>query len=239
MQPELLVDTGSFSLAVERYRRATLRDIELVLMRGYSGFMRRLMGITPPAEGTRGEGGRLTTEDKKRGETAILADLNVLFRAEDGVALALARRLNGGRDIAPVAIHRDAFARFKVPGKRMRSPLGRGRKYVIDTASFRALAADLMKRVGRTAAGWLPGAILVKASGIPNWVRRHGLGLGTATLVRSSYATTFSVANNSVPVHLAPEMTRRMGYAAQYTAAALERETVAILAKRGLGPDRV
>lgn len=225
MQPEIEVNTGSFQYAVERYRRATLKDIEIVLLRGFSGFTRRLIGITPPADGQRGEGGRLTSEDKKRGESAIRRDLGILFQA-------LAKKLAKLATDDPAAIHADVFARRKIPGKALRSPLGQGRKYLVDPAALKALTRQLIARVGYTASGWLAGALLVKGSGIPQWVRRHGTGAGTATLVRNNYATTFFIANNSVPTKLAPEMQRRLQTALGYTADALERETQAILARR-------
>ena len=224
MDAELQVDTTNFSAGCDQLHSVFQKDVQAVMLRGFRGFMRRAMGITPPAYGERGEGGALKHSDKKRGEQAILSDLSSLF---------IPVKLKGERkeqwpDVA--GIHRRIFTTSKRPGKRLRR--GGRADFYVDRIKLKALTKDLFDRVGRLAAGWLSGALAVKATGIPGWVRRHGTRGGRHRLVLDAYNTSLTVAHTSVPPFLVAELNRRMGYALHYTGNALMREADAIVAKR-------
>lgn len=235
MNISITADATQVIRSLERYAMATSMDFESAALRLSRGMMRRVVGITPPGQGRRGDGGALTHGDKKRGETSIDSDLAALF---------IGVKLKGKRPEqhpSPATIHRAAFIASKRPGQRLRNPRGRGSFDYIDDRKLSALAKTLKARVGKLASGWLAGVDALKATGVPAWVRRHGNSRGKATLMvslsRTSLSRThgfsFVAANSSVHPSLVPELNRRIDYALGYAANAMNRETNAILAKRG------
>jgi hypothetical protein len=216
--------------SIERYAMATSLDFEQSALRLTRGFMRRVVGITPPATGSRGAGGILTSADKKRGEEAIARDLGYIFDPQ----LDRAKR-----DVA--MIHRKRFLAAKRPGRRLSSGLPPGQRWSASVEDLENLYRELVRNVGKLASGWLAGVDAVKATGVPAWVRRHGASRGKAKLVvslsRTSLARThgfsFVAANTSVHPDIVPDLNRRIGYAMTYASNGLNRETNAILAKRG------
>lgn len=229
----ITADVTPVQRSIERYAMACSLDFEAAAFRLTRGFMRRVIGITPPAQGKRGAGGALTHADKKRGEQTIDADLAQLF---------VPVKLRGKRDeqFPDVAgLHRQRFIAAKKPGRLLKR--GGPQPWYVDQRKLAALAKALKARGGKLASGWLAGADAVGATGVPAWVRRHGTGRGNhklvVTLSRTSLARThgftFVAANTSVHPSLVPELDRRIGYALGYAAKAMNRETNAILAKRG------
>lgn len=233
MKLSFKADVTPVQRSIERYAMACSLDFEAAALRLSRGMMRRVIGITPPAQGKRGEGGALTHGDKKRGEDAIDRDLESLF-------VPVQLKGKRGEQFPNVAdLHRRTFVSSKRPGKLLRRP--GPQPWFVDQRKLAVLARELKRRVGKLASGWLAGADAVKATGIPAWVRRHGHSRGThkliITLSRTSlsrtHGFTFIAANTSVHPDLVTEMDRRIAYALAYAAKALNRETNAILAKRG------
>lgn len=233
MQVSLKADPRQAIRFIERYAMATSLDFEYAALRLCRGIMRRVMGITPPAYGKRGDGGALTHTDKKRGESAIDSDLSALFIPVPLKGL----REEQWPDVA--GIHGQIFRTAKRPGKRIRR--GGRADYYVDERKLNALRKVLFARIGKLASGWLSGMEALKATGAPAWVRRHGNARGKHKLLVSlsrtsmsrTHGFTFVAANTGVHPTLVPELDRRIAYATGYAANALNRETNAILAKRG------
>lgn len=224
--PTLDVDTTLFARAIDAYQLETAGNIDRALMRGFSGFARRLIGITPPAKGARGRNGTLTKDDHKRGLAAIGRDLSELF-----IPVRITKkRKEEYRDVA--GIHRKIFNSYKRAGKLLKNPAGVGNFYHVDGGKFKVLKKSLEKRVGSLAAGWLVGALMVKATGIPVWVKRHAPGGGTASLKPAKSPRVFEIMHHEVPPGLAPEMDRRAATAARYAASAMFAEVKQIVAKK-------
>lgn len=212
------VKTDAFNRAVNAYLKETTLDIQKVMMRGFSGVARRLIGITPPAYGERGRGGTLTKDDQRRGENAIDRDLAALFWPAK-IQRKKGKPLEEFPDV--VGIHKKIFGSQKRPGKDLRNPRGVGEQMHVDYRKLNALRKSLYARVGAIAAGWLNGAEKVKATGVPAWVKRHTGNRGTSRLVIDKYGAGFEITNTAVPSKMRSHMERLKGYAVNYEAKAM------------------
>lgn len=225
MSAQLTVDTTNFNAALKRLALESKRDYAETFRRSCGSFVRRVMGITPPAKGARGIGGTLTKEDQYRGQNAIARDLRALF---------IGHKLKGKRrerypDLR--AIHKQAF-QFKRPGVPLKPSLPGNQRYDVDGRKLVTLTRELFARVGSMASGWLAGALATGARGVPAWVARFGPAAGSATPVKTVGSEfSFTVANNSVPGVVLEELNKRVGYALDYETKAmlidLDKQTAA------------
>lgn len=215
------------AIPLERYAFVMNRTFPEVLERAGRGIVRRAIAITPPASAEGIEGGLDSGgEAKQRGFRAISRDLNKLFVP---VKLKHKRReaISGAE---MVRIHARALS-FKRPGAKMRRD--RGQPYYVDARKFRALEDKLRSHVGRLASGWVAAAQAVKAA-VPAWVSRHGSGRGIVQFDFNSSELYFEAVNyaSNVPAYIRTEAQRRINYAVQYQANAMNREMQALLLKR-------
>lgn len=224
MGATLTIDTSGFSQALQKFVTLTGSDAEKSALRAARTFMRNVIAITPPGDGKQAsDRASLTKQDQYRAQASIRSDLAVLFA---GVKLK-GKRKEQWPDLAP--IHRQAFITGKTPGKRLKRV---GNVRFVDRSKLKTLERALFARVGRLAANWLAGAMAIATTGIPAWVKRHGSrGIGKVT-TKGAPVFRFEAANPAVPDKIAAELDRSLGYAARYTAADLDRQLSAILAKR-------
>ena len=222
------------AIPLQRYAMVMDRTFPQVLERAARGIVRRGIAITPPASAAGVEGGLDSGgEAKVRGYRAISRDLNKLF-----VPVKLKhKRKEAISGTEMVRIHARALS-YKRPGAPMRRD--RGQPYYVDARKFRALEVTLRSHVGRMASGWVAAAQAIKAA-VPAWISRHGGSRGTVQMDFSSRELYFEAVNYApnVPAFIRTETQRRINYATQYQANAMNREMQAVLLKRagesGLG----
>lgn len=219
----IVVDTPDFTRTLQRYVQGTRMDAEQAANRAAAIFMRNAIAITPPGDGKQtGQRAALTKQDQYRGNASIRADLAKLF-----VPIRLKRkRPEEWPDVA--GLHRQAFITGKTPGKSIKRV---GNKKYVDRAKLKTLERHLLSLVGRLAAYWLRAADLVKATGIPAWVRRHGIRGGGTLTRKGDPRWQFVAWNPAIPAPLIAEQARRMAYAERYTERALRANLEAVLAK--------
>lgn len=225
---EIVAEAEIGDLPLVRYAHVMRRTFPEVLQRGARGVVRRVLAITPPAEGPNAnQTGTLGNDSKVRGNRAIERDIRRIF---------VPVRLKGKRkeklvDLAQV--HRIGLLN-KRPGKQMRrhfmTPFGSTPLWV-DVRKYNQLATDLRSHVGRLAAGWVPAAQALGVS-TPAWVTRHGAGRGTFKAEYDSELLYISAVNLASRFAPADELRRRIPYALQYQANAMHREMQHLLIKR-------
>ena len=137
------------------------------------GFVKEVVAITPPA--SNGKRGNAT---KKAGEGAIIADLARFMVA--------APRKKGVKLADPAEIHK----RLRDHHTSRINPRNLKQSYRVDASALRALKRELLRRVGKLAAGWNAGAQKLGVK-LPAWVARHG-STGSSAEVLSSVSSASS-----------------------------------------------
>ena len=129
------------------------------------------------------------------------------------------------------AHHRRYFknGRMSQAGGRTRD-VGRWRfidKMIVSQRAYKRYVVYLSKKIGKLASGFNAAAQALGASGVPQWVKRHGAKY-SAIRVQSSERAFYIIISSTVPFG-ASETSRRMAYALQYRSGALARQMPYIL----------
>lgn len=211
--PELSLDfdTTKFERSIASLSRYVKTDGPTLLKQQARGFVRRVIDMTPPgSERVRG------ASAKRQGEMAVRADMRKLFTP---------RRFK----VKTKAKHTDLAALHK----RHRNQRGRvnGRpRYSVKTEDFRTYEKEMLAQIGTLAAGWNAAA---RALGVrvPAWISRHGSRYGTVE-IRLSGNTIWITVSNKVPfVGSVGDLSRRVQFALNAQADAMERQIKVLLAK--------
>lgn len=208
------VDLSRFRLAANELRRATGRTGPDILQEGARGFVRRIIDITPP-----GSAGTSGTAALSAGRAFIDRDLARIFTP---VKFAH-KRPEANPDVE--SIHRRLFA-GKKPGRPI--PLDRGRGgYYVDGLKLARLRELLYSRVGYLASGWMAAAdrLGVRA---PAWISRFG-SRGSIEVEITPDGGGITITNFADPDGPVDELERRVPYALEYQANAMQRKAQYLL----------
>jgi len=209
MTGQMTIDTSRFDRALAEWRQFAKLDGRKLLEEQARGFIKRVVGVTPPATGT------ANIDARKAGEGAIKADLAKLF-----IPVVLkGKRPEKWTDLA--AIHDQARNRR---GRVNRT----NQRYYVDQAKLAALQKLLISRVGILAAGWNASAEKLGVK-LPAWVRRHGTAFGSVEVIVSATNIRIVMRNTVKFVNNVEGYERRAQWALNAQAGALERQTKVML----------
>lgn len=217
---------------LKRYAAEMRKPWPAVVRQTARGITRRVVDLTPPASA-----GVTGTAARKAGESKIARQMQQVLAP---VKLKGRRRITHvfGRKLArPITVptrekHPDVAALYR--GElRARSGLGftsglRSAKFYVDERKFRAVFALRKSRVGRLASGWSAAALALDLP-VQAWIGRHGTERGVVRLTSGEHSAGVVVRNLApgIPPQLRAELARRVPYALQYQANAMERQIVA------------
>lgn len=221
------VDITPLLRATERYAIDADRGFNEAFRMGVAGMVRRALSVTPPASraSSKANAGadldasrvKLTKQDQDRGMTAVQRDLIAIF---SGLGTSGGRKKKAESMAEIERIHDRLFER-KTPGRKLRSDLPNGDRYVVNEDALNAFRKKLEKRVGYTASGWNAGA---RALGIkpPAWVGNKSAA-GSATVQVTGSNRRAIITHGDVPPKLDNELRRRVEWGQQAQIKAMER----------------
>lgn len=177
-------------------------------------FTKAAIDWTPPSGGGR-TGARVSgAEARNRQETRIRWDImgsefakpryyrwkGQLMTFDDGAFRVSPFMIARGRDKVLVVNPRAHLRQFGMKKGRHGMKLAwRGPRVWTTKQALNAEYKRRLGNVGRMAAGWLAGAELSgRRSGIPAWVRRHGVGGGSARLLHRGSRWEIEITNGTV-----------------------------------------
>lgn len=215
------IDLGSTLKRLRKVPRDAARIMETVIDTDAKGFVRDVVAITPPSQG------RATIESKKRGEEKIAADIRKVYgtpsdlwrliRDKAGKNVAdnfwAYQKLGRWHQANEIALritgkHLDAFDGGAAHQSRRNRRTGRvtgggkiGDKalYLPDNQERRKLKryiAETKSHVGLLAAGFNPAALKLGVS-LPQWIKRHGDGIGVIDIQRPPGAYSITITNRA------------------------------------------
>lgn len=215
----------SATLPLERFAEATRRSCSEVLLRAARGVVKYAIRLTPPFSSDGGPNAP-TNPAFQRGKGAITRDLKRHFRpvqirgigpgAQDPVAIYL-RLIRSGRKRFGRPLQRDQAAPFFVDATRLRS-----------------LERIVHSKVGKLAAGWMPAALALQATGTPAWISRHGAGRGSVDIDVSGPEANVTMINDVGRFVPASELQRRANAALYYQGQAMQRELMGYLSRQAV-----
>ena len=234
-------DTSKLRAALRTYQLATLKDTDTVVRDAARNFVKKAAAVTPPATG------KLNSEAKKRGERNVIGDLNHIFvglspglfaKFEKLRAQGLPElRTKSGRvivrstDIAVPSIKGWHYANRRRAG-RVRS--GRcssaGIRAVILAQRKKDYQQRVLKKVGLLMSGWNASAAKLGTK-LPAWTSRHGTGRGRCAVTKTRTGIRIRLENMVGFVTRVQGLERRVQWALNAQAGALERAADAIMRK--------
>lgn len=200
------------------------------------GITRRIIAITPPAHaGTEGRDAYKTGVDKiSRQMQAVLI---VPFWRNGGrlVGRRLITHVYGHKLKRPVYVKTKekypdvrglyhGLLRARGTGIGISTGKARGRKFYVDVRKFQAELKRRSASVGKLAAGWNAAASALDVP-VQSWISRHGTSGGLIRIETVGARMRVVVQNLAPgsPRNIRAELERRIPYAMQYQAAAMER----------------
>jgi hypothetical protein len=234
-------DTSKLRAALRTYQLATLKDTDTVVRDAARNFVKKAAAVTPPATG------KLNSEAKKRGERNVIGDLNHIFVGLSPGLFAKFEKLRtqglpelrtkSGRvivrstDIAVPSIKGWHYANRRRAG-RVRS--GRrssaGIRAVILAQRKKDYQQRVLKKVGLLMSGWNASAAKLGTK-LPAWTSRHGTGGGRCAVTKTRTSIRIRLENMVGFVTRVQGLERRVQWALNAQAGALERAADAIMRK--------
>lgn len=241
MQPTLTLVHDRIGNNLLRYAEVTGRTLSGTMRRGAKGVTRRVIAVTPPAsQGTTGAAayrqGRIRIAKQM---SAIMAPVKLKGRRTIttvfGRTLAVPVTVRTKEQYPDVAGLYRSQLRATANGSRLKLANFRGQKFYVSQSKFGRELRRRQSHVGRMAAGWFPAAQALDVP-VQSWIARHGTGRGTIRMQLLTSRMRITVTN------LAPgaspgvraELARRIPYAVQYQAAAMQREIDYLVGKNAL-----
>ena len=212
---------GSFKFDYSVFRAAVRKlaalpgskPIQQVMKTAAAQFLRRVIGITPPAKG------KADSKAKKAGEEAIAVDLAKIM-------VPAARRIK-----RVLEEPQDVWERFRKGGNGRVNPRNLQRKIAVDKAKLRALQKELQSRVGTLAAGFNAAANSLGVS-LPAWIRRHGSSYGAINIVPTTHGIRITIQNRVRFAGDVKDLQRRMQYALNQTGKSIVERQIPAALKR-------
>lgn len=236
--------------AIRRYRGAAVKETSEVVRSAARNFIVKAAGVTPPSVNGKADG-----TAKKRGEAVIQNDLDHIFLGLDPESYRQFLE-RGGKDVRRELYRKDGTiyvtdsdieigsakdwhqqnrrenGRVHRIGRKTRD-IGRHKNWdrgVVPAAEKKAYIAKVLKRVGMLAAGWNASAIKLGAK-FPAWIKRHGHGNGQCLVEENARGIRIRMENMVGFATKIRGLDRRIKWAINAQAGALERAANAIMAK--------
>jgi hypothetical protein len=244
------IDTRRFEGAVRTYSIAAVKDNKQALRDAARNFIVKAAGVTPPSVNGKADG-----TAKKRGEAVIQNDLDHIlvglppkqydqFMDMGGKSIRREMRRKDGTvyvtdsDIATSNIkgwhkeNRRENGRVHRIGRKTRD-IGRHKNWdrgVVTAAERKAYIAKTLRKVGTLAAGWNASAIKLGAK-FPAWIKRHGHGNGSSIVEVTPRGIRIVMENAVGFATKVRGLERRIKWALNAQANALDRASNAIMRK--------
>jgi hypothetical protein len=243
-------DMSRLESAIRRYRGAAVKETSEVVRSAARNFIVKAAGVTPPSVNGKADG-----TAKKRGEAVIQNDLDHIlvgltpelydqFMELGGKTVRREMRRKDGTvyvtdsDIAIGSVkdwhqqNRRENGRVHRIGRKTRD-IGRHKNWdrgVVLASEKKAYINKVLKRVGMLAAGWNASAIKLGAK-FPAWIKRHGHGHGQCLVEENARGIRIRMENMVGFATKIRGLDRRIKWAINAQAGALERAANAIMAK--------
>jgi hypothetical protein len=244
-------DMSRLENAIRRYRGAAVKETSEVVRSAARNFIIKAIGVTPPSVNGKADG-----TAKKRGEAVIQNDLDHIFLGLDPESYRqfLAR---GGRDVRRELYRKDGTiyvtdtdieigspkdwhqqnrrenGRVHRIGRKTRD-IGRHKNWdrgVLLASEKKAYIARVLKKVGTLAAGWNASAIKLQATRYPAWIKHRGHANGQCLVEETPRGIRIRMENMVGFATKVRGLDRRIKWAINAQAGALERAADAIMAK--------
>lgn len=252
---EFNVNTYRLETAIFQFAMLTRREVDDVTMKAAGELVGKLITITPPG-GRRGRSvglrGQISNEAKKRGESAVAADIAKIFptsklphdtlvaMAEKGFRFKTgARSYDHVRDVAESESDLKRVHNFSRNPKSGRTRKMGGIGMAITRKSVRAAyIKKQQKKVGKLESGWLNAAKKLGTSKnqTPAWITRHGAGPGGASVSKRTKTTSITIYNRQV--WFPSQMEQRLDFALKQTEKSLKKQMEHIIAKNAAKANR-
>lgn len=225
------------------YQLATLKDSEEVLRSAARNFIKRAASVTPPSTGN------LDSTSKKRGEAAVIGDLNSIFV---GLSPSLFRKFNTLRQkgigemktkdgktlVEPTDVSVPSIKGWHYSNRRRNGRVRGGRRSmatlraVVLAAQKKAYTKQVLSKVGLLAAGWNASAEKL-GTRMPAWITRHGSGGGKCAVTVTRAKVHVRMENIVGFAAKVAGLKRRIQWALDVQANALDRAVDNIMRKAG------
>ena len=247
MEATLDLDLTRFNAALSATLAESKREAEVVLKEQARGVIRTMIDLTPPgSKGVRGIAAR------QQGEAAVEVGIRGIYGtpsqaydalrrdAAPGIAEGFWRHLKRGDFDEASQLSRsylDGRGLYEFDRGRLHQDLKRGRArpgnrrkpiyYTYQPAEVDAYIKDIQKRVGWLAAGWNMAAAKFGIEP-PAWIWRHSAP-GKADLVITDTSLKAVMTNGVKYASQVEDLVRRLDWALDYQAGAMERRTANML----------
>lgn len=230
MDIRVTVVKNDISKVVSHYSAEMGKTVVEATRMAAKGATRRVIELTPPAhEGVTGAAAyRFARQKINRDLRKVLVPVQLKGRRE--ITHVFGRELVRPVVVQTTEIHPDVAGVYRQNSRMKNVGVGASsrdlgtRKYWVDTRKFSALLKSKESRIGRMASGWAAGAMALDVP-LQQWISRHGPANGRVVIRTSSASCSILVENfaEGVPDNVRAELRRRIPYAIQYQAAAMER----------------
>lgn len=245
-RPALRFKTEGFSKALGELRKFSKRDFTVLLKEQARGVVRRLVNLTPPAQG------KADSQARKRGETAVAADLARIFRPVSQSQIDKFQEAHGSEradsfghkgakslgQIYTRVLQKSDLTSFHqarrrgdgrvmqvngdaTTGLRKRDLRGLD-KGLVETKTYQWFKRRVQERVGLLGAGWNRAAQKLGYNP-PQWIKRHGEGRGDCTISLSGERMRIRVTNDVPFAGTVKNIHRRVNQAIAGQAEAMRR----------------
>jgi hypothetical protein len=222
---------GAFQLNDRAIATALVKVLETsrrkegeVVMTTLRGVLRFAIAYTPPGsdKSVDASGNYSGMEARRRGESAMERDVRHIFQgttpARAKVQLGQMRSIHD--QIMNVKKTRGGLRRDVVP------------KVKVARSSLTAYLREAKKRVGKLAAGWIPAATELGKIRVPAWISRHGVTGKGFTLKIQADSVVATISNITPFADNVKGMRRRLQFAVNAQANAMERSVATYYAKK-------
>lgn len=212
MSANFELDTRSFNRTMREFASITKRGLVDVGMGAAKGFVKRVVAITPPAQGK-------LAQSKQRGEAAITNDLARI--------MAPARKSElSSVEATPQELH----ARFRSDRTGRVNPGRLRRPYPVKPDELRAFRKQLLARVGKLASGWSASAQRLGVA-LPSWITRHGTARSSCLITLGRGGIAIAMENKVPFAGYVDGLKRRTQAALKYQEGAMRRQINFLLDK--------
>jgi hypothetical protein len=237
MSPVIRIVRNDIGPSVRRFSSVMKRGLRDVTRQAAKGITRRVIDVTPPAsEGSAGQDARRAGEGKiSRQMSSVFAPKKLKGRRK--ITVVFGRRLKKPVYVKTKEKHPDVAGLYRQNSRARGTATGITtrkvhNKFYVDVRKFQAVLAAKKSKVGTLAAGWTAGATALDLP-VQAWISRHGSSGGMVRIDTAGDRMRVVVENFApgLPPHIRADLARRIPYAVQYQANAMERAIAAVKQK--------
>lgn len=194
MRGSIKLDARKWNAAMKELAGlAKKKPVVDVMKRGAGAVVRRVVNVTPPAQG------KADASAKKAGEGTIFTDLSRVMLP--------VKQTKGAKLLDPVEVYKQTH------NPRTGRVNGRYRKQrPVPAQAFNALKRQLFGKVGHLAAGFNAAAQKLGVR-LPAWITRHGLRFGTIGIFLKATGVRITFSNRVKFVDNVSDLGRRLQWA--------------------------